>query len=29
LIQAEYALGYRTDKPLSRPLPPYPFEEDL
>ncbi|MDD5708589.1 MAG: acyl-CoA dehydrogenase family protein [Kiritimatiellae bacterium] len=28
LIQAEYALGYRTDKPLSRPLPPYPFEED-
>jgi glutaryl-CoA dehydrogenase (non-decarboxylating) len=28
LIQAEYALGYRIDKPLSRPLPPYPFEED-
>ena len=28
LIQAEYALGYRTDKPLPRPLPPYPFEED-
>ncbi|WP_337286388.1 acyl-CoA dehydrogenase family protein [Candidatus Methylomirabilis sp.] len=28
LIQAEYALGYRTDKPLSRSLPPYPFEED-
>ncbi len=28
LIQAEYALGYRTDKPLSQPLPPYPFEED-
>ncbi|MBZ0160625.1 MAG: acyl-CoA dehydrogenase family protein [bacterium] len=27
LIQAEYALGYRTDKPLSRSLPPYPFEE--
>lgn len=27
LIQAEYALGYRIDKPLSRPLPPYPFEE--
>lgn len=29
LIQAEYALGDRTDKPLSRPLPPYPFEEEL
>ncbi len=29
LIQAEYALGYRIDKPLSRPLPPYPFEEDV
>ncbi|MDE2058849.1 MAG: acyl-CoA dehydrogenase family protein [candidate division NC10 bacterium] len=28
LIQAEYALGYRTDKPLSRLLPPYPFAED-
>lgn len=29
LIQAEYALGYRTDKLLSRPLPPYPFVEDV
>ncbi len=28
LIQAEYALGHRTDKPLSQPLPPYPFEAD-
>ncbi|NJD67482.1 MAG: butyryl-CoA dehydrogenase [candidate division NC10 bacterium] len=28
LIQAEYALGYRTDKPLATPLPPYPFAED-
>ena len=29
LIQAEYALGYRADKPLSQPLPTYPFEEDV
>lgn len=29
LIQAEYALGYRTDKPLSQSLPPYPFAEDV
>jgi alkylation response protein AidB-like acyl-CoA dehydrogenase len=29
LIQAEYALGYRTDKPLSRLLPSYPFEADV
>lgn len=28
LIQADYALGDRVDRPLSRPLPPYPFEED-
>lgn len=28
LIQAEYALGYRTDKSLSQPLPSYPFAED-
>ncbi|CBE70102.1 MAG: butyryl-CoA dehydrogenase [Candidatus Methylomirabilis oxygeniifera] len=28
LIQAEYALGHRTDKSLSCPLPPYPFAED-
>lgn len=28
LIQAEYALSYRTDKPLSQSLPPYPFAED-
>ncbi|HWQ69930.1 MAG TPA: acyl-CoA dehydrogenase family protein [Patescibacteria group bacterium] len=28
LIQAEYALGHRADKSLSRPLPPYPFAED-
>lgn len=28
LIQAEYALGDRVDRPLSRPLPPYPFQED-
>jgi glutaryl-CoA dehydrogenase (non-decarboxylating) len=25
LIQAEYALGYRVDKPLARTLPTYPF----
>jgi glutaryl-CoA dehydrogenase (non-decarboxylating) len=28
VIQAEYALGYRQDRPLRRPLPPYPFPED-
>ncbi len=26
LIQAEYALGYRVDKPVSKLLPSYPFE---
>ncbi|MFN8220973.1 MAG: acyl-CoA dehydrogenase family protein [Fimbriimonadales bacterium] len=25
LVQAEYELGYRTDKPLKHLLPPYPF----
>ena len=29
VIQAEYLLGYRQDKPPRRPLPPYPFPEDL
>jgi glutaryl-CoA dehydrogenase (non-decarboxylating) len=28
VIQAEYALGYREDRPLRRPLPSYPFEAD-
>lgn len=28
VIQAEYLLGYRQDKPVRRPLPPYPFPED-
>ena len=28
LMQAEYALGYRTDKRLTQELPPHPFEED-
>ena len=28
VIQAEYLLGYRADRPLRRPLPPYPFPED-
>jgi glutaryl-CoA dehydrogenase (non-decarboxylating) len=28
VIQAEYLLGYRDDRPLRRPLPPYPFPED-
>ena len=28
LIQADYALGYRVDKPVTNPLPPYPFEPD-
>ncbi|GIM48028.1 butyryl-CoA dehydrogenase [Collibacillus ludicampi] len=27
LMQAEYALGYRMDKPLRRTLPAWPFEE--
>lgn len=27
IMQAEYALGYRTDKPLRRMLPAWPFEE--
>ncbi|MBX3111726.1 MAG: acyl-CoA dehydrogenase family protein [Fimbriimonadaceae bacterium] len=26
LVQAEYELGYRTDKPLARTLPTWPFE---
>jgi alkylation response protein AidB-like acyl-CoA dehydrogenase len=26
LLQAEYALGYRRDKPVRRPLPPYESE---
>jgi alkylation response protein AidB-like acyl-CoA dehydrogenase len=26
LMQAEYELGYRTDKPLKRTLPPFPFD---
>lgn len=26
LVQAEYALGYRSDKPIAHMLPPYPFE---
>ena len=29
VIQAEYLLGYRQDRPLRRPLPPYPFPEDV
>lgn len=28
VIQAEYLLGYREDRPLRRPLPCYPFPED-
>lgn len=28
VIQAEYLLGYRSDRPLRRSLPPYPFPED-
>jgi glutaryl-CoA dehydrogenase (non-decarboxylating) len=28
VIQAEYLLGYRQDRPLRRPLPTYPFAED-
>ncbi|WP_018133072.1 acyl-CoA dehydrogenase family protein [Effusibacillus pohliae] len=27
IMQAEYALGYRTDKPLRKMLPAWPFEE--
>jgi alkylation response protein AidB-like acyl-CoA dehydrogenase len=29
IMQAEYALGYRQDRPLRRTLPKYPFEEDV
>lgn len=29
LIQAEYALGHREDKPLKRTLPTYPFSNDV
>ncbi len=29
VIQAEYQLGYREDRPVRRPLPPYPFPEDV
>jgi glutaryl-CoA dehydrogenase (non-decarboxylating) len=25
IMQAEYALGYREDKPISRTLPTFPF----
>lgn len=28
IMQGEYALGYRLDKPLSKQLPAWPFEED-
>ncbi|WP_318502722.1 acyl-CoA dehydrogenase family protein [Bacillus sp. T3] len=28
IMQAEYALGYREDKPLNQPLPAWPFESD-
>ncbi len=28
IMQAEYALGYRKDKPLRKMLPKWPFEED-
>ncbi len=28
IMQAEYVLGYREDKPLSHPLPAWPFEEN-
>ncbi len=28
VLQAEYLLGYREDRPLRRPLPAYPFPED-
>ncbi|MCH8273568.1 MAG: acyl-CoA dehydrogenase family protein [Armatimonadetes bacterium] len=29
LLQAEYALGYRSDRPLKRTLPTWPFGEDV
>lgn len=29
LLQADYALGYREDKPTRVSLPPWPFEEEL
>ena len=29
LLQADYALGYRVDKPLRTNLPTYPFAEDM
>lgn len=29
LLQADYALGYRVDKPLRANLPTYPFAEDM
>ena len=29
LVQAEYELGYRADKPLSRTLPTWPFGQDV
>lgn len=29
LMQAEYALGYREDRPLRKTLPPYPFPDDV
>lgn len=29
IIQGEYALGYREDRPLRRELPPWPFPEDV
>lgn len=29
IMQAEYALGYRSDKPLSKMLPAWPFNEEL
>lgn len=29
IMQAEYALGYREDKPLDRMLPGWPFSEDV
>ncbi|RYL93430.1 butyryl-CoA dehydrogenase [Sporolactobacillus sp. THM7-4] len=28
IMQAEYVLGYRTDKPLSKALPAWPFEQN-
>ena len=29
VMQGEYALGYRKDKPLNRELPPYPLPDDF